>query len=57
LAKDEKAGMKSVLESAQAIPSNDVLAALSPILNQALSRVLNGEQIQVVVASVMAEFK
>jgi len=57
LTKNERAGLKSALEAAQAIPSNDVLAALSPILNQALSRVLNGEQVSVVVGSVMEEFR
>ena len=56
-ANDQDVGLKMVLESAQALPSNDVLAALGPTLNQALSRVLNGEQIQTVVRSVLEEFK
>ena len=56
-ANDQEVGLKIVLESAQALPSNDVLASLGPTLNQALSRVLNGEQIQAVVGSVLEEFK
>jgi ABC-type glycerol-3-phosphate transport system substrate-binding protein len=46
-----------ILEAAQMIPSNDVLAALGPIMNQALNRVLNGEQVSVVVRSVMEQVK
>jgi hypothetical protein len=46
-----------ILEAAQAIPSNDVLAVLGPIVNQALSRVLNGEQVEVVVRSVMEQVR
>jgi multiple sugar transport system substrate-binding protein len=41
------------LQSVQIIPSNDVMAVLGPIMNQAVSRVLNGEQVPVVVRSVM----
>ena len=46
-----------VLESAQAIPSNDVLAVLGPLMQGALTRVLNGEQVQAVVRSVMEQVK
>jgi hypothetical protein len=46
-----------ILESAHALPSNDVLLVLGPIMNQALSRVLNGEQVEVVVRSVMEQVK
>ncbi len=33
----------AILESAQPIPSNDVLAVLGPLVQEALTRVLNGE--------------
>ena len=44
-----------ILESAQAIPSNDVLLVLGPIMSQALIRVLNGDQVESVVRSVMEQ--
>jgi ABC-type glycerol-3-phosphate transport system substrate-binding protein len=47
----------TILESAHALPANDVLTVLGPILNQALSRVLNGDQVEVVVRSVMDQVK
>jgi len=47
----------TMLESAHALPANEVLTVLGPILNQALSRVLNGEQVEVVVRSVMDQVK
>ena len=46
-----------ILESARAIPSNDALAALGPIMNQALIRVLNGDQVEIVVGSVMDQLR
>jgi ABC-type glycerol-3-phosphate transport system substrate-binding protein len=36
--------MAAVLESAHPIPSNDVLTVLGPLVQEALTRVLNGEQ-------------
>jgi len=47
----------AILESAHAIPSNGMLLVLGPIMNQALSRLLNGEQVEVVVRSVMEQVK
>jgi ABC-type glycerol-3-phosphate transport system substrate-binding protein len=46
-----------ILESAHALPTNDVLLVLGSIMNQALSRLLNGEQVEVVVRSVMDQVK
>lgn len=45
------------IQSLQVIPSNDVVAVLGPIMNQAVSRILNGEQVPVVVRSVMEQVK
>lgn len=47
----------TILESAHALPANDVLVFLGPIMNQALSRLLNGEQVEAVVRSVMEQVK
>lgn len=49
--------LNSILEAAQAIPTNDVLAVLGPIMHQALTRILNGDQVDPVVRSVMEQFK
>ena len=49
--------VNGILESAQAIPSNDAIAVLGPIMNQALSRVLNGEQIEVIVRDALEQVK
>ena len=46
-----------ILESAQALPPEDVLAVLGPIMNQALSRILNGDQVEAVVRSVLEQVK
>lgn len=43
----QDAEMNAILESAQAIPSNDVLEVLGPLMQQALTRVLNGEPAEV----------
>ena len=44
-----------ILESLQAIPSNDVLLVLGPIMSRALIRVLNGDQVESVLRSVMEQ--
>lgn len=49
--------LHEVLESAQEFPSKEALNLLAPILNQAVSRVLNGEPVEVVVRSVMEQVK
>jgi len=47
--------LNAILDSAHVIPSNDVLLVLGPIMNQALIRVLNGDQIESVVGSAMEQ--
>jgi len=54
---DQDAALDSILESARPIPTNDALSVLGPIMNQALSRVLNGEQAEAVVRSVMEQVR
>jgi ABC-type glycerol-3-phosphate transport system substrate-binding protein len=49
--------MTAILESAHPIPSNDVLAILGPLMQEALTRVLNGEQPQDVAVSVVEKLK
>ena len=56
-ANDENAEINAVLESAQVLPSSEVVSTLGPILSQAVSRVLNGEPVDVVVQSVMEQFQ
>ena len=47
----------AILESAQPIPSKDVLLVLGPIMQEALTRVLNGEQAEDVAASVVEKLR
>jgi len=49
--------MTAILESAHPIPSSDVLAVLGPLMQEAITRVLNGEQPAVVAASVVQKLK
>ena len=49
--------LHGILESAQELPARDALNFLGPILNQAVSRVLNGEPVEVVVRSVIEQVK
>jgi ABC-type glycerol-3-phosphate transport system substrate-binding protein len=49
--------MRAILESAQPIPAGDVLAVLGPLMQEALTRVLNGEPPEVVVESVIAKLQ
>jgi len=53
----QDADMNAILESAQAIPSNDALAVLGPLMQEALTRVLNGEPAEVVARSVIEKLK
>jgi multiple sugar transport system substrate-binding protein len=50
---EEDLTMIAILESAQPIPPNDVLAVLGPIMQQAMTRVLNGEDPEEVAADVL----
>lgn len=51
----EDAAMIAILESAQPIPSNDVLSVLGPLMQNAVIRVLNGEKPEVVAESVIEQ--
>jgi ABC-type glycerol-3-phosphate transport system substrate-binding protein len=53
----KNAEINAVLESAQVLPPDEVVAILGPILSQAVNRVLSGEQVEVVVQSVMEQFQ
>ena len=53
----EDINMNAILESAQLIPSNDVLTVLGPIMQNAISRVLNGEKPEVVAENVMEQLR
>ena len=53
----DDAGISAILESAQSIPTNDVLAVLGPLMQEALTRVLNGEQPEAVARSVIEKLK
>lgn len=48
---------RAVIESVQVMPSDDVLLVLSPLLQDALVRVLSGEQPEAVAGSVLEKLK
>jgi multiple sugar transport system substrate-binding protein len=54
---EENRSMMAILESAHPIPSNDVLAVLGPLMQEALTRVLNGEQPETVAESVVQKLR
>ncbi len=49
--------LAAILESAHPIPSNDVMAVLGPLMQEALTRVLNGESPQTVAGSVVQKLR
>ena len=49
----ENATTTAILESAQLIPSNDVLSVLGPLMQDAVVRALNGEKPEVVAESII----
>ena len=49
--------MTAILESAHPIPSSDVLAVLGPLMQEALTRVLNGEKPEDVAASIVGKLR
>jgi ABC-type glycerol-3-phosphate transport system substrate-binding protein len=55
--KEEDRTMTAILESAHLIPSSNILAVLGPLMQEALTRVLNGEQPEDVAASVVQKLK
>lgn len=56
LSKDDRT-MTAILESAHPLPSNEVLTALGPLMEEALTRVLNGEKPEDVAASIVQKLK
>jgi ABC-type glycerol-3-phosphate transport system substrate-binding protein len=54
---DENRTITAVLESAHPIPSNDLLAVLGPLMQEALTRVLSGEEPQAVAESVVQKLR
>ncbi len=54
---EENRTMTAILESAHPIPSDDVLAVLGPLMQEALTRVLNGEKPEDVAESVVQKLK
>lgn len=57
IVEDGDRAITAIIESAHPIPSNDVLAVLGPLVQEALTRVLNGEQPEDVAASVVAKLR
>lgn len=55
--KEGDRALTAILESAHPIPSRDVLAILGPLMQEALSRVLNGEQPEDVAASIVEKLR
>lgn len=49
--------LTAIIDSAHPIPSNDVLAVLGPLMQEALTRVLNGEQPKDVAESIVQKLK
>lgn len=49
--------MAAILESAHPMPSNEVLAILGPLMQEGITRVLNGEQPVTVAESIIAKLK
>ena len=54
---EQNSSVTIIAESAQPIPSDDLLAVIGPIMQEALIRVLSGEQVDVVVRSAMERLK
>ena len=49
--------MNKILEAAHTVPAKEVLSVLCPIMRQALTRILNGDQVDPVVRSVLEQLK
>ena len=49
--------LTAIIESAHPIPSRDVLAVVGPLMQEALTRVLNGEQPEDVAASIVEKLR
>jgi ABC-type glycerol-3-phosphate transport system substrate-binding protein len=57
IVEEEDRAMTAILESAHPMPSSDVLAVLGPLMQEAMTRVLNGELPTDVAASVVEALK
>ena len=57
IVEEEDRAMTAILESAHPMPSSDVLAVLGPLMQEAMTRVLNGELPADVAASVVEALK
>jgi multiple sugar transport system substrate-binding protein len=55
--KDSDRTMTAILESAHPVPPSDVLAVLGPLMQEALMRVLSGEEPKEVAASIVQKLK
>ncbi len=55
--KEEDRTLTAILEAAHPIPSSDVLAVLGPLMQEAITRVLNGEQPGDVAGSIVQKLK
>lgn len=56
-AQTEDSPVPAIIEAAQPLPSEDVLLVLGPVMQEALVRVLSGEQPEAVARSVVEELK
>jgi len=54
---DGDRALTAIIESAHPLPSRDVLAVLGPLMQEALTRVLNGEQPEDVAGSIMEKLR
>lgn len=57
IVEDADRTLTAILESAHPIPSSNVLAVLGPLMQEALTRVLNGEQPEDVAASIIGKLR
>ena len=57
LVEDRDRTITAIIESAHPIPSNDVLAVIGPLMQEALTRVLNGEPPEDVAANVVQKLR
>jgi ABC-type glycerol-3-phosphate transport system substrate-binding protein len=53
----EQESATSVIQAAQLAPSNDVILALGPLMQEAIARVLDGEQPEVVARSIIEKLR
>lgn len=49
--------VNEILQSAHPLPSDEIMSVVSPLLREAIQRVMNGEQVEVVARSVIEQVK